>query len=264
MKIKIINQIVNFEFYQNQPGRSQPILVFLHGWQRSLGDFRLIAEDLRRRGFSVLILDLPGFGQSSLPTNAWNIEEYADFLKIFFEKFIASYSASFPSGTPVKFGIIGHSFGGRLAIKFASKYPSFVQKLVLVASGGLKHKSVKNFVYKIISKIVKIILNILRLNKFKEYLKHKFSSEDYLEARGILKDIFIKAIQEDLTADATKIQASTLIIWGEDDSELPVQDAFLLQKAIRNSQVKIFENAGHFVFLEEPQKFTDVIGSFFK
>lgn len=259
MKIRINNQIVNFEFYQALAKESiKPILVFLHGWQRSFRDFEIIAQELNKRGWPILLVDLPGFGGSSLPDFGWRVENYADFLKAFLEHFRKFLASSFSTSSI----IIGHSFGGRVAIKFASKYPEKVKKLVLVASGGIKHKTFKSIALKYFAKIVKNFLKIFKLSRLSEHLREKFSSPDYLQASGVMKEVFLNSINEDLTNDAKKIQAPALIIWGEDDQELPVQDAFILQKTIKQSRVEIFDNAGHFMFLEKQQDFLKILTKF--
>lgn len=273
MKIRINNQIVNFEFYQTSVrGNIRPILVFLHGWQRSLRDFEVIAQELNKSDWPILLVDLPGFGGSSLPNFGWHIENYVDFLKAFLEQFRISFRnfgntisenrKFLASGFSTSSIIIGHSFGGRVAIKFASKYPDKVKKLVLIASGGIRHKTFKSIALKYFAKIVKNFLKIFRLSRLSEHLREKFSSPDYLQASGIMKEVFLNSISEDLTNDAKKIQAPTLIIWGEDDEELPVQDAFILQKTIKQSRVEIFDRAGHFMFLEKQQDFLKILTEF--
>lgn len=260
MNTKINNQIVNFEFYKAPDGKiTKPILVFLHGWQRTYQDFDIVAKDLNRRGWSILLVDLPGFGKSSVPKFGWRIGNYADFLQNLLIRFKLS-APEINQWFPII--IIGHSFGGRVAIKLAAKYPEMVKKIVLISSGGIKHKSFKIIALKYLAKTVKIFLKILRLSKVSESLRQKFSSSDYLEATGIMREVFLNAVNEDLTQDAKKITAPTLIIWGEDDEELPPQDALILQKEIKYSHIEIFENAGHFVFLDNPQKFQNTLIEF--
>lgn len=263
MKLKLNNQIINFEFYESGKNRKNAsMLVFLHGWQRNLKDFEIIAQNLIESGYNVLSIDLPGFGQSSLPDFSWETKDYADFLKLFLEKLLKSNFRNFRSLTSETFILVGHSFGGRVAIKFAAKYPELIKKLVLIASPGVKHKSIKYILYRIVAKAVKNILTILGLSKLKNALREKFSSDDYLKSHGIMKEVLIKTIDEDLTDDAGKIQAPVLIIWGKNDKELQVKDAFILYKTIKNSQIEIFENAGHFVFLDKPKEFLDAVKKF--
>jgi len=261
MKVKVNNLIINFECYNFSQNKTDvPFLVFLHGWQRSLGDFRLIGENLKSAGYNVLLLDLPGFGQSSLPLEPWTIGDYADFLKEFLEKLLKLDFNNYQSSPSII--LIGHSFGGRIAIKFTAKYPQIVKKLILIASGGVKNKSTKNLIYKIIAKIFKNIFKILGLSKLYIFLASNFSSPDYFQAQGVMKQIFINAINEDLVFQAQKIKAPTLIIWGQEDEQLPVKDAFILQNAIEGSRCEIFKDAGHFLFLEKEDEFLKVISQF--
>ncbi len=260
MYIKINNQIIYFEFYQGVNQKPlKPVLVFLHGWQRSHRDFDIIAQNFNKIGFSTLLIDLPGFGKSNLPQFAWTIEDYADFLSDFFQKI--SKSSRFLQKN-LSYILIGHSFGGRVVIKFAAKYPIMVKKIILIASGGVRHKSLKIISLKYLSKIGKFFLKTLKLSKLSQALQTKFSSPDYLALSGIMKQIFLNVINEDLILEANKIKCPTLIIWGENDEELPLQDALILGKAISNSSVKILKNAGHFVFLEKPEDFFNILKKF--
>ncbi len=260
MYIKINNQIIYFKFYQGVNQKPlKPILVFLHGWQRSHQDFDIIAQNFNKIGFSTLLIDLPGFGKSNLPQFAWTIEDYADFLSDFLQKI--SKSSRFLQ-EHLSYILIGHSFGGRVVIKFAAKYPTMVKKMVLIASGGVKHKSLKIVLLRYLAKIMKFFLKTLRLSKLSQALQAMFSSPDYLALSGVMKQIFLNAINEDLTLQANKIKCPTLIIWGENDEELSPQDAFILGRTISDSSVKILENAGHFVFLEKSEDFFNILRKF--
>lgn len=76
--------------------------------------------------------------------------------------------------------------------------------------------------------------------------------------------VFKNIVKEDLRSDFTKIEIPTLILWGEKDKELPVKDAYLINSLIRNSSVKVIKNAGHFPFIDNPQKVAYLIDSFVK
>ena len=116
--IKDIN--INYEV----SGVGHP-LIFLHGWGSNLHAFDKLTEQLNE-DYTIYQIDLPGFGESEI-FDSYTIEEYAEIIHEFCLKLGV-----------VKPILVGHSFGGRIAIKFASLYS--VQRLVLIGSPGIREK----------------------------------------------------------------------------------------------------------------------------
>src|SRR5258708_5008872 len=109
-------------------GDKKPALVILHGWKRSQNEWMLIAKQLTDR-FTIVLLDLPGFGQTPKPNTAYSIYEYATFVEHFLDKLELK-----------KATILGHSFGGRIGIILAAKTQR-VEKLILVDAAGVEKKN---------------------------------------------------------------------------------------------------------------------------
>ncbi len=112
MKIKVKNININYIQY----GEGKDILL-LHGWGQNIEMMKPIGDNFNDR-FRITILDLPGFGESEEPSSIWNITSYEEML----EDFIKEVKIKKPI-------IIGHSFGGRLAIRYSACNP--VEKVVL-------------------------------------------------------------------------------------------------------------------------------------
>ena len=144
--------------------------------------------------------------------------------------------------------VIAHSFGGRIAIKLASKNPEFFDKIVLTGSAGLKPKrSLKYRIKKLLFKAIKPFLKD-RKPKF-------FDSKDYLSLDSVMKKSFVKIVNEHLDDNLKNVKNKTFIVYGEKDKETPVYMAKRLNKNIKNSKLLLIKGAGHFCFIDNPEKF---------
>ena len=121
MKIKVKNVLVNYIQY----GEGKDILL-LHGWGQNIEMMKFLGDNFSNR-FRITILDFPGFGESEEPHQPWTIGDYSNLL----ECFIKEVGIKKPI-------IMGHSFGGRVAIKYSSNHP--IEKLVLFGSPCIRHQ----------------------------------------------------------------------------------------------------------------------------
>ena len=144
--------------------------------------------------------------------------------------------------------IIAHSFGGRIEIKLLATDGELVNRVVLTGSAGLKPK--RSFKYR----VKKLCYSLLKKFVKKERLKG-FYSKDYLSLSPVMQQSFIKIVNEHLDNLLPKIKNKTLIVFGEKDTETPIYMAKKLNKNIKNSKLIIIKGAGHFCFLENPNKF---------
>ena len=165
--------------------------------------------------FRITILDLPGFGESDEPKEALTIYDYADVVKRLLDKLKIK--------NPI---LIGHSFGGRIAIVYASKYET--EKVVLLGAPCVREKEKESLKVKMLKKLKKVPV----LSNFEEFAKKHIGSEDYKNASPIMREILVNTVNEDLTGCALKINCPTLLIWGTNDTEAPLEDAKKLEKYI--------------------------------
>jgi pimeloyl-ACP methyl ester carboxylesterase len=234
--------------YSETLGTHGPTVVILHGWGRSLEAVRqlggLLSSECR-----VVLIDLPGFGRSPLPFAAtndgggWGTFEYSERVKQFLDQ----------SGIE-RCVLMGHSFGGRLSVRLAAKYPHLVTGLILVGSHGLKRRrSLKDELrvrwIRILTKTAKAIDGTTGTRLFAHYLAPRFGSRDY-QAAGELRRTLVKTVNEDLSEQAATIQAPTLLLWGENDTETPLDLARGFKELIKDSSLHVFPHKGHEPFAD--------------
>lgn len=215
---------------------SAPCLVFAHGWARNHRDFIQIAECLEPLAQSVL-LDLPGFGDTPRPDMAWGSTEYASHCAEFIRR------AGFTNVIWV-----GHSFGGRVGMQLAVHDAELLSGLVLVGGAGIPlQPSVftslcrrwRQMRFKLARRSAKNESDIDALEK-------RYGSADYVQSKALgLRDIFVKVIAEDQSADVTRITIPTRIIYGEQDTETPPETGERLKQLIPRSQLIRCPEFGH-------------------
>jgi pimeloyl-ACP methyl ester carboxylesterase len=241
----IMIQGLNIRYYQSANFSTVQPVIFLHGW----GSRALVFGKIFEKCSNAIAIDLPGFGGSEAPKSAWSLSEYASFVNDFFGKMNIK--------NPI---IAGHSFGGSIGIKYCSKYND-VKKLILIGSAGIREKNAKKFILLVVSKLFGILWRLPAIRNSGEIVRRYFykiiNSEDYINA-GALTEIYKKVISEDLKDDLKKIDTSAILIWGKNDLDTPVQNASLIHKLLRNSQLYVIPNAGHYVFLDDEAEFEHV------
>ena len=224
-------------------GEGQPFLI-LHGWGSRADRWRVVGELLSERGIKVIIPDLPGFGESQIPSRAWSLNDYSNFVDDFTESIKLK-----------KFYLLGHSFGGSLAIKYALKFPEKIKKLFLVAPSCVRKDNQKKQILGKIAKSSKIFsfLPFYSLAK-RAFYKFIVRKSDYLSTKGTMRETYLKIIKEDFSNVLLRVKAPTILIWGDKDDVIPLEQAFLIQKKIKNSKLEIIPEGAHDIerFLPDP------------
>jgi pimeloyl-ACP methyl ester carboxylesterase len=218
--------------------------LILHGWGQSSENWKAVADRLSAK-YSVILLDLPGFGSSSQSEIAFDIQAYSDFVDKFIDKIALSHLI-----------LIGHSFGGKISIKIAAENPK-IDSLFLISPSGIENKSIMAIVKTIISKILKVFLFWMP-QKFREKYIRILGSRDYVSA-GKMRDTFKKIVNEKVISSAKKINVPTIIIWGDKDSELSLKNAKSLKNLIRNSTLRVLWGLGHSPNIEAPEKLVNLL-----
>ncbi len=236
----------------HQSGEGYPV-VLLHGWGVSLEALTPVHQYLEK-DFTVYSIDLPGFGKSTVPQAVWSVYDYAEFAQHFF--------AAMQIKTPI---VIGHSFGGRLTIILGSE--GLCSKIILVDSAGIRPKRGPDYYLRVYSyKAAKKVMSLPGLCRYQEkalqvWLKSNPSS-DYKQAGGIMRQIFVRVVNEDLSDLLPKISVPTLLVWGENDTATPLSDAKLMEQKIPDSGLAVLKSAGHYSYLDQFGQFKLILDSF--
>jgi len=231
-------------------------IVILHGWQSKIDRWKPLETELFKN-FKVFLPVLPGFGLEKINNkNGWNLNDYCSWL----DKYLKKNKIRKPV-------LIGHSFGGRIAIKYASAN-SCLYKLVLIASAGLKNRSFKKAVGFYLAKMGNLLFSLPLLAELKKplrwFLYKALREHDYYQADEFQKKTMAKIVEEDLEKYLEYINIPSLIIWGTLDKLTPFWQAKILSKKIRNSILKSYVGVGHDVPFSKYKQVAKQITDFVK
>ena len=239
--IKIINDVaVNYIDY----GEGNNTIVLLHGWGQNIEMMKPVGDRFKKNN-RIVIVDLPGFGMSEEPTYVWTLNDYVECVKELLNKLKVE--------NPI---LIGHSFGGKISLLYASKYK--VNKLVLF--GSPYKQEIKELSTK--TKILKFLKKVPIINKLEGFAKKHIGSTDYRNASDTMRKIMVEHVNLDIEEDVKKIEVPTLLVWGTMDTEVPVERAYELEKIIKDAGVVAYEGCSHYAYLERLEQTIKVLKSF--
>lgn len=234
---------INYIQYGKASGKD---IVLLHGWGQNIEMMDPIGKRLQDN-FHITNIDLPGFGKSAEPPYGWTVYDYYEAVNELLNKLNIK--------NPI---MIGHSFGGRIAIIYASMKP--VNKLILLGA-PFRRKNPKATM-KI--KMLKLMKKVPLLNKLESYAKGKMGSVDYRNATPIMRRILVNTINQDLTENLSKITCPTILIWGSNDSEVPLTEADFIKNSIKNSGLIVYDGCTHYAYLERIDQTINILNEFLK
>ena len=243
MIIKIKNMNINYVRYGD---KTKQTVVLLHGWGQNIEMMQPVGDALSTTN-DIIIIDLPGHGASEEPKEILQVSDFVEIVKELLDRLKIK--------NPI---LVGHSFGGKVSLLYASKYP--VKKLVLLASPykqEIKKLSLK-------TKTLKQLKKIPGLKKLENFAKKHIGSTDYRNASPIMRQILVDHVNLDLTEEVSKITCPTLLIWGTLDEAVPVEEAYELEKLISDAGVVIYEGCTHYAYLERLGQTINVLNSFLK
>lgn len=254
MREKVI-YVDNCDIHYYVEGEGKPVIL-MHGWGCNATTLNSLVPTILKTGRQVINVDFPGFGKSSEPHRTWGVEEYTQAI----EKLIDEEGLEKPV-------LLGHSFGGRIAILLATR--NKVEKIVLVDAAGIKPKRKLSYYYKVgkykfLKLLWKSFLNKEKFESLTERYRRKKGSADYAQASPRMRAILSKVVNEDLSRELYKITAPTLLIWGTRDTATPLSDAKKMNRLIKDSGIVELEGAGHYSFLDSPGKFHAALDYFLR
>ncbi len=235
-------------------GKGRPIIL-MHGWGCNTATLASVERTALAAGCKVYNIDFPGFGLSPEPPVVWGVEEYTRVV----EDLVSHEGIERPM-------LLGHSFGGRVGILYSSRHDD-VAKLILVDAAGVKPKRTLTYYRKVYTfKMMKWLMYFfigrentrMRLDR----MRAKRGSSDYASATPRMRAILSKVVNEDLRKVMPSVKAPTLLIWGENDTATPMDQARTIARLIPGAGLVSFPGAGHYSFLDQPAKFASVLTSF--
>ena len=252
-------EVDGYNICYKESGAGEETAVMLQGWGTDLGVYDTVADSINDR-YRFIQFDLPGFGGSDEPAEAWNVDAYADFV------------CSFLKALDIKEAtLIGHSFGGRIIIKLAARQslPFKINDIVLIDSAGILpvrslSQKIKIRQYKILKRLFDVKMIYALFPELVDEWRIRQGSADYRNATPVMRQCLVMAVNEDLEDLLPKISQDTLLIWGDKDTATPMRDARLMEEKIPNAGLAVLEGAGHFSFLEQPLVFRNIMRAYFK
>lgn len=233
---------LNYLDYGNKKGKA---IVLLHGWGQNIEMMKMLGEPFKK-DFRIIVVDFPGFGLSPEPEEVMGIDGYTKVIEELLDKLKVK--------EPI---LIGHSFGGRVSVKYASR--NKVSKVILLSPALRSHdkKGLK-------TKVLKSLKKVPGINKLEGWAKDHIGSRDYKAASPVMKKVLVETVNEDLSDDARKITAPTILIYGNYDSEVPEEDTKRYESLISDCGLILYEGCTHWAYLERLEQTINIIGNFIK
>lgn len=230
-------------------------LLIIPGWggtRKSWNNFIEIAE----KEIEVYFVDMPCFGDIPCPQEIWGVEEYADFVK--------TKIAELGLNKPI---ILGHSFGGQVAVNLVAQNPDLAERLVLSGAAVIRpNKTFKRAILIGVTKVGKCVFKMPILNKAenlaKKILYKAVDSPDYNKTDGVKREIFKKVIRQNQEDKLEKIMVPTLVVWGSADSYVSLKYGKRIASLIPNAKLEIIEGGRHGLHIQQPENLLRIVKEF--
>lgn len=231
-----------------------PTVLLLHGWGDSKATFQAIVSRLKD-DYRMVALDLPGFGATSPPDKDWGLSDYAKFVARFCDKLQLKPMV-----------VIGHSNGGAIALRAVSTGELSPDRLVLLASAGLRaeHKT-RRKALRLLAKAVKLPVLLLPASWQRNLKKRAYAliGSDLFVVEN-LQGTFKRIMTDDVREDAEKIDIPSLLLYGSNDSVTPPADGEILSDRLHEGKLVVSPGAGHFLHHEKPEEVNRLIEEFLR
>lgn len=250
----------DLEIHYDKTGEGPPLLI-LHGWGSSAQVMLPVARQLSDR-YTCYVPDLPGFGRTCIPGNPWQLDDYIRLTKQFVQ-YIEK---------PVD--VLAHSFGGRIILKMlATETDLHVNRVLITGGAGLKPQRgmqfyLRSYTAKILKAPFLILPGPLRdkgLSRLRNSSLWKLlGSSEYQQLDGVMRQTFINIVNEHLDDYLPAIKKDMLLIWGEADTAIPVDQAKRMEHGIEGAALVTIPDAGHYAFMDQPYRFNSIAREYLK
>lgn len=244
----------NIELAYSVEGEGDTVFL-LHGWGCDRNIWKSTTELLRNH-FRVVAVDFAGFGLSAEPCEVWGVEE--------FTRSIETLAKHLGVERPT---LVGHSFGGRVSILYASR--NEVAKIILTDAAGVKPRRSfayyrKVYIFKLMKAMLPLLVGKQKAQMLIDQRRQKAGSSDYNRATPMMRAILSKCVNEDLCHVMPKVVAPVLLFWGDKDTATPLSDAKKMERLMPDAGLVVAEGAGHFAMLEQAELWRASVKSFLK
>jgi len=229
----VLRTFADGRLFGSVTGAEPSRVLALHGWARTHRDFDAAVSGEGHDALPALALDLPGFGASPAPPAAWGAEAYAEM--------VGSVLGDMES--PVV--VLGHSFGGRVALHLAVRYPEAVGALVLTGApllhaAGRRGPAPPRY---------RLIRTLRRLHLVSEdaleQARQRFGSADYRAAEGVMRNVLARSVNETDETQLDAVQCPVHLIWGGDDTAAPTEVAERALSRLAHGDLTVVPGVGH-------------------
>lgn len=230
----MLQSLCQGKLFAERTGQPRSEVVGLHGWARSHRDLMAALGEM-----NALLIDLPGFGSSPEPLAPWGSLEYAELvaeaLRVFNRPMV----------------VVGHSFGGRVAVKLAARWPELVSGVVLTGVPLLRSAD---------SSPPSLAFRMARWGSRHglvsgarmERLRQRHGSDDYRNASGVMRSVLVRVVNESYEEDLSQITCPVELVWGSKDTAAPLTMAERACSLIPKGRLEVIDGAGHFVPFSHP------------
>ncbi len=220
-------------------------MLGLHGWGRTHRDLLTCLD-----GMNAVALDLPGFGASPAPTQPAGAAAYADLVEPVLDECAA------------RLVIVGHSFGGRVALELAIRRPDVVGALVLCGVPLLRRCDRRaprlSLGYRVVRSLHR---RRILSDSAMERMRQRYGSADYRSAVGVMRDVLVVAVNETYEERLGLVEQPVELVWGSDDDAVPVEVARRAGEMFADAQLRVLSGVGHFVPTETPDALAAAVHS---
>lgn len=228
---------------------TKPSIIILHGWGLSAKRFEPLTARFKSSGYPTYTPDFPGFGQSNMPERPLDLNDYADFLY----EFIKRHHLTKPV-------LIGHSFGGRVSLKYNYLHPNSVRALILSGTPGFTPVSRKKIImFVALAKIGKFIFSIPPLSLVKDAVRKWYyyvvGAKEFYRAQGVMRETFKNIVKEQLEIPMKANTAPTFLLWGEQDYITPTRIPKQMHALMPHAKILFVPNADHGLPFKKPDIF---------
>ena len=228
-------------------GSGVPAVLALHGWARTHADFAAVLGTVP--ALDAIAPDLPGFGATPAPPSAWGSPEYADAVAPVLEEMAEEVI------------VIGHSFGGRIAVHLAASRPDRVRALVLTGvplfrpEGAARRPAAR---YRAVRRLARLgLVGDRRL----EAARQRYGSADYRAASGVVRDVLVTMLGERYDEPLAALRCPVSLVWGAADHDVPVSVGRRTHALVPGSTLIELPGVGHLTPTEAPEALRRALGA---